>query len=261
MIELQSLCVPRWSAWAPGLENAEQWSAWAAQEKPPVPTTPDVPEIPFIPASLRRRCSKLGKMLLRTSFAALPPELRDSVPSVFASQGGESLTTLALLEQIAVGELSSPMKFSLSVHNASAGLFSMAAKNQLPSTTIAAGRHTFAAGLLESVTKLQTEEYHNLLFSSGDELLPVELSNSHVEMKYQYGSAFLLSREPGEYTVRFKYAASSDLEESFEALPQPFRFIQWFLSDETLLTLPGSGFELHCYKESKGYGDAFQVVP
>ena len=51
----------------------------------------------------------------------------------------------------------SPARFSHSVHNTQVGLFSIWARNPLPSVSVAAGAETFAHGFLEAVGRLQRE--------------------------------------------------------------------------------------------------------
>ena len=55
--------------------------------------------------------------------------------------------TLDLLVQLVGEELLSPAKFSMSVHNASAGAVSQVAANRAGHTAIAGGARTLTAGL------------------------------------------------------------------------------------------------------------------
>ena len=112
-----------WSAMAPGLESREDWQQWLQH--------PESIEEPFekislrnIPAMLRRRFNTLGKYAMG---AALPlMEGIESIPSIFASRHGDTELSLSLLEQIGRDEPMSPTNFSLAVHNAVSGLFSIA---------------------------------------------------------------------------------------------------------------------------------------
>jgi hypothetical protein len=56
----------RWSAWAPGCEDADAWRAWCA--RPGVIASEGRPEASFLPALLRRRCSAIKRMMMSVYF-------------------------------------------------------------------------------------------------------------------------------------------------------------------------------------------------
>jgi hypothetical protein len=136
----------RWSAWAPGIDNPEAWRAWLDGQ----PRTGDetAPDVSFMPAMQRRRLSRMARM----GFCAIEDCLDEgepALPIVFASRHGELNRSHSLLECLARNETLSPKDFSLSVHNATTGLYSIFRDNHQPSTAIAAGIDTLPAGLLE----------------------------------------------------------------------------------------------------------------
>ena len=145
-----------------------RWSAW-----PPVPAQ-DVadPDVRFVDASLRRRLGPLARMMLHVAAACAQglPGLR----LVFASQHGELGYTVALLRSLAAGEPLSPTLFSLSVHNAAAGLFSTVRADRAESTAIAAGEETLGYALLESHCQFVLEPQRPVLMVYGDAPLPHE---------------------------------------------------------------------------------------
>jgi len=105
---------------------------------------------------LRRRLGPLAKTLLHIAnecAAGLP-----SVRLVLASQHGELSYTLAMLRSLAAGEAVSPTLFSLSVHNSSAGIFSILRADRTASTAIAAGEETLGHALLEAYCQLDDGE-------------------------------------------------------------------------------------------------------
>jgi len=77
-----------------------------------------------LPPMQRRRLSKLARMLFHVAWPMAVPG--EALPLVFVSRHGETPRTLAILEELARGEPLSPTAFSLSVHNAPAGLWSIA---------------------------------------------------------------------------------------------------------------------------------------
>lgn len=127
----------------------------------------------FIPAALRRRCSTFSKVTLAVAHAALQrAPSRGATPTVFASTHGESEITKNLLVEIAHAEPMSPMGFSLSVHNAASGLYSIATGNKAPSTAVAAGANTFLMGLCESLMMIHQDRASQVLFVCSDDLVP-----------------------------------------------------------------------------------------
>ena len=101
---------------------------------------------------LRRRLDKHGRMALHTAWPCT--EGLDSVPVVFASRHGDLNRTLNLLTTLAQNERLSPADFSLSVHNSSVGLLSIARRDRASATALAAGADTLNMGLLEGVGQL-----------------------------------------------------------------------------------------------------------
>ena len=189
--------------------------------------------------------------MLWTAYSALDGEDISALPSVFATQGGESEVTLELLQQLAKNELLSPLKFGLSVHNASAGLFSIASKNKSPSTTIASGNETFACGLCELLTQLVQQTEDEILLVAADEWMPEILRNNYVPRSYHYSLALLISKSTDFHNLEISYSPNARLKAQppQEELPQPLEFIRWMLSgeDESLLEAPS--FSLRCQKK------------
>jgi hypothetical protein len=78
-------------------------------------------------------------------------------PIVFASRHGGMGNTLALLKDLQAATVLSPTAFSLSVHNAAAGLASQFTGNRGGHTALAAGARTVQAGLIETACRLADE--------------------------------------------------------------------------------------------------------
>lgn len=99
------------------------------------------------PVLLRRRVTPVGQAALRSAWAL--PRL-DEARFVFASRHGEFDRTFTMLTQLASQEPPSPADFSLGVHNALAGLLSVATRNRRGHTALAAGIDSFGFGLMEA---------------------------------------------------------------------------------------------------------------
>lgn len=114
----------------------------------------------MLPANERRRTTALIKMALQS----LQHLLRDNddlnaVSSIFASSDGDLDIVDKMCRALASKEkLVSPTVFHNSVHNAPAGYWSIAASMQGASTSISAADASFMVGLMEAVTRVQTEQ-------------------------------------------------------------------------------------------------------
>jgi hypothetical protein len=106
-----------------------------------------------VPAMLRRRLSPLARTALCAAIDCLENDA--PIPMVFSSTHGEQAKSFAMLEMLQAGEEISPAAFSLSVHNAVAGLFSIALGNKLQSTVLAPGEDGLAPGFIEALGLLE----------------------------------------------------------------------------------------------------------
>lgn len=196
------LVVRRWQAWAAdrdgrALESPEQWRAWSRH---PVPLGNEgQPEVPFLQASVRRRATRLTRLMLRVAFDCTCEEERPTLRSVFASRHGAIHVAVKIVASIARGEAVSPLQFSHSVHNAQAGLFSIATGNREASSSVSARDDTFGHGFLEAVLQLQRTPAAPVLLVVGDEPVPRPLARLVEEPETAYAVALLLARD-GEGT-------------------------------------------------------------
>lgn len=121
-----------------------------------------------MPSLLRRRVTPIGQFALRAAYGLGNATDR----FIFCSRHGEFQRTLNLLKLIVAREPTSPSDFSLSVHNALAGLLSMALKNTGGHTAIASGADSFGFGLVEAVACVSTPFENRVLLVYFDEALP-----------------------------------------------------------------------------------------
>ena len=133
-------------SWAPGIETSDAWRAWA--EAPFQIEGTSEPSVRAMPAMLRRRAGFLGKMALEVAYQCL--EGRTGVPTVFCSRHGDVLRAVNLLTELAQAAPLSPTGFGLAVHNAHAGLFSIARADQADHLALAAGASTIEHGVIEA---------------------------------------------------------------------------------------------------------------
>ena len=144
MSAVTAVTIESWAAWSPGIETEAGWHEWAENPRPLV--REGAPEARFVPAMLRRRCDQLSRMMLHVAHESARDHDITSMRSVFASRYGSLSTMLSMLAELAVDAPLSPSRFSHSVHNTQAGLFSIWAKNLQASSSIAARRFLSSPG-------------------------------------------------------------------------------------------------------------------
>ncbi len=184
-----------WAAMAPGLETREDWQQWLQN-----PTAIDQElgkiSVPGIPAMLRRRLNTLGKCAMAASMPLV--EEIEAIPGIFASRHGDTELSFSLLQGIGQKEPMSPTSFSLAVHNAVAGLFSIARKDTSAVTAIAAMDGLVLQSFFEAFGQLQeTDRVFCVIY---DIPLPefYRQHSSDDEIGFPYAIAMILSRVDGE---------------------------------------------------------------
>src|SRR6516164_4833273 len=123
-----------------------------------------------MPMMLRRRLGPLGQ---RAIAAAYETGADAGARYIFASRHGDLRRTATLLASLAARETLSPAEFSVSVHNAFAGLLSIATQATAGHTAIAAGPDSFAFGIVEAVGCLMAAPAERVLLVYCDEAPPV----------------------------------------------------------------------------------------
>jgi hypothetical protein len=141
-----SFSIASHTAWAPGITDAGAWAQWASAPHA-IDSTDEAPVKQMVPM-LRRRAGALGKMALEVAYACL--DGRADVPTVFCSRHGDVARAIDLLGELAKAEPLSPTSFGLAVHNASAGLFSIARSDRANHIALAAGSSSVEHAVIEA---------------------------------------------------------------------------------------------------------------
>jgi hypothetical protein len=225
-----------WSAWAPGLEDRSSWERWA--EKPAPLGLEGVPDAKFLPAMLRRRCTPLTKIMLRVAFDACPETDRDRVRTVFASRHGSINESIDLIEAVVRSERLSPAKFSHTVHNAQAALFSIAALNRQASASLAGQADTFPLGFLEALTHLEREPERQVLFVTGDVPLAPTFAPLVSEPTASYAVGLRLARAGAGPRVDFDLESGAG--DPAASWPQAAEFLHWWIAGAGALRMEGA---------------------
>lgn len=160
-----------WQAWFPAQHDAQ-------------------PDVSVIPAMLRRRLSPLA----RAAMSVIMPlaQLHGPMPLVYVSRHGDLSRTVDLLRDLAKGELLSPTAFSLSVHNATAGLYSIQQGLTKNITAISGGSCDLIPALLESRGLCRTDN-PKVLCVLCDEPPPALYAAQASEPHVPYAFAMVLS--------------------------------------------------------------------
>jgi hypothetical protein len=140
-----------WGAWAPGLHGKHDWQSFRHNPQMPSHHPARIPD--FIPKLQQRRLSALARAVFHAIDQCMNP--REMLPTIFSSAHGEVGKALEMLQTIQAGEELSPTAFSLSVHNAIAGLYSIAYRNHQEITVIAPGVEGIAPAFVEALGILQ----------------------------------------------------------------------------------------------------------
>jgi hypothetical protein len=154
-------------------------AAWLEEDPGPgrVPAVADgfldvawgAPEVGFVDRLQRRRLSVLARGFCHCAHRLDPPA---QARTVFASRHGEAARTLAVFKDLAAQAEVSPALFSLSVHNAVPGLWSILAGSRAPVSALAAGPETFLWGLVEALATYRAAPSAPVLFVFAEDRLP-----------------------------------------------------------------------------------------
>lgn len=115
--------------------------------------------------------------------------------SVFASQHGEPSRTMPMLEDLTHGLEISPTQFSMNVHNAVAGIWSISRQDRSACTALGAGMETFGWGLVEAYSLHRAHNGAPVLFVYGDDRLPDLLAPYEPHQAPLHAVALLIATE------------------------------------------------------------------
>lgn len=220
-----------WAAWAPGLNSKAEWQQWALGER--MMGTEGIPDVGFLPPMLRRRLSRLSKMALYVAYSCLP--VAQPVRMVFASRHGDFGTTYTLLQSITQGEPLSPTAFSMSVHNTSAGYYSIARRDTSASTALASGDDSLESGFLDAASLLCAKRSQQVLLVYADEPLPCQFQRYCSDPFAPHAVALLLSAESGEQSIRLQLDEVDEKEAITE--PHALALLRMLIRGESQLRL------------------------
>jgi hypothetical protein len=192
----------------------------------------ELPKLADLKPMQRRRLSPFAKLAMHCALEVTKNE-NQSLVSVFSSRHGDLHKTSTMLHDLALGEDISPTAFSLSVHNAVAGLFTIFTKNTQASTTVSAGKDTFMMALVEAYIRLKTGKHEQVLLVHCDQSLPSPYSQYADEVQVDHAIALILTKNSnlGQRLSIKKLkneSTTSTSDNSLGELPQALSFHRWF---------------------------------
>ncbi len=223
----------RWSAWAPGIESLAAWEAWA-KAPAPLPATGS-PDAKFLPAMLRRRCTPLTRTMLTAAFGCAEPDELARLRTVFASRHGSINESIGLLENVVRREKLSPATFSHTVHNAQAGLFSIAAGNRAASSSLSAQEDSWTAAWIEALCFLERDPREPILVVIGDVPLADTFAPLVAEAAVPYAFAVQVAAAGRGPAVELELASLDSPGLATPSWPPALEFLRWWLSPEQSL--------------------------
>jgi hypothetical protein len=222
--------VRNWNAWAPGIgcrEERRHATVVAQAEKAPIQAT--------VPKMLQRRLSPLARAVFNAANGCFD---RDKpLPIVFSSAHGEVNKSLEMLQSMQKGEDVSPTAFSLSVHNAISGLFSMAYGYHQEITVIAPGQDGIAPAFIEGLGLLQEGNADDVLIVLYDE----PLSDFYPSLPFALNApaicALALKISLTGTGLRLQFNSSSARRSDGEHALQILSFLKFLATDQHWLVL------------------------
>ncbi|MGH8380515.1 beta-ketoacyl synthase chain length factor [Pseudomonas sp.] len=184
--------ISQWRAWAPGLQTTAAWQRWSQTGQAFEPSD-QAPDVSFLPAMQRRRLSHLARMAFAVGWPLA--DGRQDLPLVFVSRHGETPRTFDILSDLANQEPLSPTQFSLSVHNAIIGLWSIMRAETSEMTALAAAGDGFEQGVLEAAGLLHDGAPAVLLIIA-EEQPPAAYRDWVEDVPFAYALGLLLT--PGD---------------------------------------------------------------
>jgi hypothetical protein len=217
-----------WKAWTPALSEDDNHLIKPA----------DISIPKNVPKLMHRRLSPLAKAVFKVAESCL--DNQQTLPVVFSSAHGEICKSLEMLKTIQAVQELSPTAFSLSVHNAIAGLFSIAFNNNQEITVIAPGQQGIAPAFVEALGMLE-EGAAEVLIIAYDE--PIADFYPTAPYKLNTPNPCVLGiriANKGE-GLSINLSRSNQIREDGEQPLQLLAIIQFLLSDARSLSLGNQG--------------------
>lgn len=209
--------------------SAEEWAARAG--------LPD-------PALKPERCAHLPMMQARRlkpgsrMAADLGYELLSCDPDfiVFSSRHGELERNFSILDALAHDADVSPTDFSMSVHNAAAGILTVVAGRKIPLSSVSAGTDSFVQALFEGMAALQ--DHRRVLIVDFDGAIPEFFMRDLPQdtPRFPYAAGLIIERG-ADWSVA--PAAAQEPQTPDDPWPQSLSFMRHLIKGEREFAVNG----------------------
>ncbi len=209
--------------------NLKSWSAWSFGELSECLAGENLkqgtPKLDKINAMVKRRMPKLAKYIYELNQALLTTlqdtklekkheiQQRHIIPTIYASKNAELCRTFKIIRSFSSDV--SPAQFSMSVHNAIAGLLSVIDADTSPYSVIDSLSGTLETAILEAISLFSEHQYVKIIYF--DEELPQELDNSFANSPNRPVVLSLLIEKGRQYALDFE---SNKQQKTCENLPE-----------------------------------------
>lgn len=179
-----------------------------------------------LPAMLRRRLDNSGRAVCDL-LARLDPDA--SHPLIHASRHGDASRTLSMLKELVSGEVPSPTRFSMSVHNAILGVHSIAHNHRRPLQALSASGNELEALIWEAHGYL-TQGQSSVVIAFSESEQPKDYVGYTDHPGFPCAVAMRLSLTEG------KVLRATAGDKQVVGMPHPFDVIRWLSGKEEALT-------------------------
>lgn len=243
LLKVSDFILTSWGAWAPGLHCQDDWKDWCSGARSIQAEQPDAPR--SVPKMLQRRLSPLAKAIFNAVEQCLAQG--ETLPTVFSSAHGEVCKSLEMLQAIDAGDEISPTAFSLSVHNAISGLYSIAYANRQEMTVIAPGLEGIVPAFIEGLGLLH-EGAGQVQLVLYDEPIADFYPLSPFNLNAEFPCALSLKIALNGEGLPLRLYRSSESRDDGEHPVQLLAFLKFLLAEDKSLTLGNQG---HCWRWDK----------
>lgn len=235
-----------WSAWAPGVTEAEDWKSWA-DGKLQIELSTDKPKLGHLPPVARRRLSQLSKMVLHVGHEL--NERNGACRTVLCSRFGEIVQQNGITGKlIETGEVR-PAAFSLSVFNTPVSLLSIHEDNREAATVLLSGENDFSTGLMSLLADIRLDPGRDFMVIFADEWLPEDYRELYGRETFPYAFAMVAGASESENSIPVDVDVKTDEGDNSS---DPLDLLRWILSERTgSLSVGGSGCRIVLSKPVK----------
>lgn len=225
-----------WCAWTQGLVDTD--SRLLDMEKAVLPEC--------VPRMLQRRLSPLARAVFCVADQCI--KSNEILPVVFSSAHGELSKSLEMLKTIQANEELSPTAFSLSVHNAIAGLFSIAYGNSQDITVIAPGLEGIAPAFIDAIGLLH-EGANEVLVIFYDEPINDFYPIAPFNLNTPFPCVLSLRIALTGHGIPFHFCRLAESRNDGEHSVQLLAFIKFLLGGQQSLSLGNQGHSWTWHKK------------